>query len=469
MNDNKNENQESALKKAEDVLKDSGEVLEQTAKEGLQVAENAAYKVSETPPIKQAKNFWRDLGPGLTTGAADDDPSGIGTYSQSGARYGYQLLWLAPLTFPLMAIIQEMCARIGMVTGRGLAANIKKYYSRKVLYTVTILLLLANSFNIGADLGAMAKSTQLIFPGLPFWLLVVGFAAISLFLQIFISYQKYATYLKYLALILLVYVISAFVIKDFPWGEVLIETIVPSLNFSREQIILISGILGTTISPYLFFWETSQEVEEKISSGKVTIKARQEVDARQMKKMRLDVWTGMFFSNLVMFFIMAVCAATLFKNGIINIESAAEAASALKPLAGNYAFLLFALGIVGTGLLGIPILAGSASYAVSESFGWREGLYLRFRQGFYFYGVIIFSMLIGLGINFIGIDPIKALIYAAIANGLVAPLILIIIVMMANNKEIMNSHHNSRALKFIGWGIVSLMVVTGIATVISFF
>lgn len=453
MNKNNNQNEVNPFRKAEDVLRE-------VEREGIEAVEK---------PVRKAREFWHNLGPGLTTGAADDDPSGVGTYSQTGAQYGFHLLWLAPLTFPLMAIIQEMCARIGLVTGRGLAANIRRFFPKWVLYVVAILVLMANSFNIGADLGAMAKSAQLLAPYLPFWFLVVVFVVVSLFLQIFISYQKYARYLKYLALILLVYVATAFFIKDFPWKEVLINGLVPSLNFSKDQIILICGILGTTISPYLFFWETSQEVEEKISEGKVTLAARREVNKSEIRKMRTDVWVGMFFSNLVFFFIVAVCAATLFKGGITNINSAADAAAALEPLAGRYASLLFSVGIIGTGLLAIPILAGSASYAVSESFGWKEGLYLRFRQGIYFYGVIIFSMLIGLVLNFVGINPIKALIYAAVANGLVAPVILILIVMIASNRKIMNSHHNSPFVKFLGWAVVSLMIVAGIATIISFF
>ncbi|KKQ18292.1 MAG: Natural resistance-associated macrophage protein [Berkelbacteria bacterium GW2011_GWB1_38_5] len=465
MNKNDIQNEENTFQKAEDILVE----VEKEGKEGIKAVENAAHKVSEVTPVKQVKQFWHNLGPGLTTGAADDDPSGVGTYSQTGAKYGFQLLWLAVFTFPLMAIIQEMCARIGLVTGRGLAANIKKYFPQWVLYTVAILVLMANSFNIGANLGAMAKSTQLLAPYLPFWFLIIAFVLISLFLQIFISYQKYARYLKYLALILLVYVATAFFIKDFAWKEVLISGIVPSLNFSKDQIILICGILGTTISPYLFFWETSQEVEEKISEGKTTIAERQEIDKKEIRKMRTDVWVGMFLSNLVMFFIIAVTATTLFRNGIIDITSAADAAAALEPLAGRYASLLFSIGIIGTGLLAIPILAGSASYAVSETLGWKEGLYLRFRQGIYFYGVIIFSMLIGLLLNFVGINPIKALIYAAVANGLVAPVILILIVIIANNRKIMNSHHNSPFIKFLGWVVVALMVVAGIATIISFF
>lgn len=440
---------------------------------GAKVLEKATVQtakfVENVPPVKQARDFWHGLGPGLTTGAADDDPSGVATYSQQGAKYGFQLLWLAPLTFPLMAVVQEMCARIGLATGRGLAANIKKHFSKKVLFIVTVLLLVANSFNIGADLGGMAKASQLLVPWLPFWFLVVGFVVLSLVLQIFISYEKYAKYLKYLALTLLVYVLTAFTLKGFPWLEVLRHTVIPSLDFSKDQFILITGILGTTISPYLFFWETSQELEEKIAEGKTTITQRQKIDPKQLEKMRTDVWTGMFFSNLVMFFIVAVCGATLFKNGITDINSAADAAAALKPLAGEFSSLLFAVGIIGTGLLGIPILAGSASYAVSESLGWKEGLNYKFRQAIYFYGVIIFSMLIGLLLNFVGLDPIKALIYSAVGNGLVAPIILVLICIISGNKSIMNSHHNSRPVAIFGWAAAVLMIVTGIVTIYSFF
>lgn len=440
-------------------------------KEGAKLIEKEALKTAEfvknQPPIKQARDFWHGLGPGLTTGAADDDPSGVATYSQQGAKYGFQLLWLAPLTFPLMAVVQEMCARIGLTTGRGLAANIKKHFSRKVLFIVAILLLVANSFNIGADLGGMSKATQLLAPSLPFWFLVIFFVVISLTLQIFVSYAKYAKYLKYMALTLIVYIITSLVVKGFPWTEVLKHGFVPSLAFSKDQFILITGILGTTISPYLFFWETSQEVEEKISEGKTTILSRQEVGTKEIKKMRVDVWTGMLFSNMVMFFIVAVCGAVLFKNGITNISSAADAAAALKPLAGNYASLLFTIGILGTGLLGVPVLAGSASYAVSESFGWKEGLNQRLRKAAYFYGIIILSMVIGLVINFVGLDPIKALIYAAVINGLVAPIILVLIVLLSSRKSVMNNNTNGKITKFVGWFATAFMIVTGIITIYS--
>lgn len=440
-----------------------------TTKEVEKGAAKTAEFVENQPPFKQARHFWHRLGPGLTTGAADDDPSGVATYSQQGAKYGFQLLWLAPLTFPLMAVVQEICARIGLATGRGLAANIKKHFPKSVLYVTAFLLLMANSFNIGADLGGMAKATQLLAPSLPFWLLIFGFVILSLIMQIFISYAKYARYLKYLAVTLVVYIITAFTIKGFPWLEVLKHGITPTLSFSKEQFILITGILGTTISPYLFFWETSQEVEERKALGKDTITQRQEISHRDIRKMRTDVWSGMFFSNLVMFFIVAVCGATLFKSGITNINSAADAAAALKPLAGNYASLLFAIGIITTGLLGIPVLAGGASYAVSESLGWREGLNLRFRQAAYFYGMIIFSMLIGLLINFIGLDPIKALIYAAVFNGLVAPVVMVLIMILSGRGEVMNHWKNGPWAKTIGWLATGLMIITGLITIYSLF
>jgi len=366
-------------------------------------------------PLHEAKEYWEKLGPGLTTGAADDDPSGIGTYSQTGAAYGFQFLWTALFTFPLMAVVQEMCARIGLVTGRGLAANIRAHYPRWVLLLTTTLLFAANSFNIGADLGAMAKGGQLIAPHANFTWLLVGFTALSLGLQIFIPYQKYARYLKWLALVLFTYILSALSVH-LDWGAIVHSTFIPTFHFTKNEIILICGILGTTISPYLFFWQTSQEVEEEILDGKVTIAERRaETSDEDVKNMRIDVWSGMFISNVVMFFIIAACAATLYVYGITNITSASDAAEALRPIAGESAYLLFAIGIIGTGMLAVPILAGSASYALSESFGWKQGLYRRLRSAYAFYGVIIISMLVGLALNFAGIDPIKALIYSATA------------------------------------------------------
>lgn len=418
-------------------------------------------------PFKKAEEYWNTLGPGLTTGAADDDPSGIATYSQTGAQYGFSFLWLAAFTFPLMAIVQEMCARIGLVTGRGLAGNIRLHYPRWVLYACAFLLFAANAFNIGADLGAMAQATQLLIPRLGATVLVVFFAALSLILQIFTSYARYAKYLKWLTLILLSYVLTAFIVH-MDGRELLRHAFLPSFEFSPNAIFLLCGILGTTISPYLFFWQTSQEVEQEILKGKTTLKLRKsETTDREIKNMRIDIWSGMFFSNLVMFFIIVTCAATLYAHGITNIKTAAEAALALGPLAGRYAFLLFTLGIIGTGMLAVPVLAGSASYALSESFGWKHGLYYKFRQAYAFYGVIIVAMLVGLVINFTKLDPIKALIYSAVANGLVAPFVLVLIVQMCSNKKIMNGRASHPAITALGWLVTIVMILAGVATIAS--
>ena len=415
------------------------------------------------------KKYWKTLGPGLTTGAADDDPSGIATYSQMGASQGFGLIWLSLFTFPLMAVIQEMCARIGLVTGVGLAANIKKYYSKKILYFCTALLLFANVFNIGADLGAMAKGAQLIFPTLNFTFLIFLFAIFSLFLQIFISYKKYAKYLKYLTFVLLAYVISAFSVK-INWGEVLQNTIIPSFHFSKEVIILICAALGTTLSPYLFFWQSSQEVEEEILKGKKTVEMRRMNNTPQdMKNMRIDVWSGMFVSNLIMFFIIAASAATLFANGITNITSASEAAIALRPFAGDFAFMLFALGILGTGLLAIPVLAGSASYAISESFGWKTGLYRKLKQATSFYGVIIVAMALGIILNFIGLDPIKTLIYSTVLNGIISPFMIFFIIHLSGNENIMGNFKNKKMGNIFGWLTFALISLVGIGAIVSVF
>lgn len=414
--------------------------------------------------MKKGRDYWHMLGPGLTTGASDDDPSGIATYSQTGAQYGFQLLWLSIITFPLMSTIQEMCARIGLVTGRGLAGSIRMHFSKRALYVCTLLLFSANAFNIGADLGAMAKGAQLIRPSLNFPMLVVGFAVLSLGLQIFTPYARYARYLKWLAMVLLAYVASA-LMAHVNWGHALQSAAVPSIVWSKDQILLICAILGTTISPYLFFWQTSQEVEEKIMQGKTNIPLRRGASQEDVKSMRVDVWTGMILSNIVFFFIVAACGATLFPNGIHEITSAAQAAEALRPFAGNATLPLFAIGIIGTGLLAIPVLAGSTSYAMSESFLWKHGLYRNLRQAHAFYGIIIISMLVGLGLNFVGLDPIKALIYSAVANGIVAPIVLVFIVLISSNKHIMGEWVNKRSVTWVGWLVVALMTVSGAAAI----
>ena len=455
---------------SKNILEKSIEAPAQALQLGVEGGQKLSKKVPLTghDPLKKARNYWYLLGPGLTTGASDDDPSGIATYSQTGAQFGLGLIWLAAFTFPLMAVIQEMCARIGLVTGRGLAGNIKVHFGRKVLYISTIFLFAANTFNIGADIGAMAKSVQLLNPHINFTILVFGFSILILILQVFTPYVSYAKYLKWLALILFAYILSSLLAHP-NWGNVLSHAFIPHVTFTKTQILLICAILGTTITPYLFFWQTSQEVEEEISIGQKTIKSRMGSDKNEMKRMRADVWSGMFLSNLVMFFIIAACGSILFSHGVTNITSAAQAAEALRPFAGNATYLLFAVGIIGTGLLAIPVMAGASAYAISESIGKRQGLNTKLKQGSAFYGIIIISMIIGLCINFIGLDPIKALIYSAVANGIVAPIILVLIVLIARNEKIMGEWKNGKISGSLGWILTALMAVSGIAAIYTLF
>lgn len=441
------------------------ELLDRT----LTTTHDIGRRLNNDKTVQKTKDYWRTLGPGLTTGASDDDPSGIETYSQTGAQYGFQLLWLAAFTFPLMAVVQEMCARIGLVTGRGLAGNIRKHFPHRVLYICSLLLFAANTFNIGADLGAMAQGVKLVFPQWSASLLVVGFAIFMLGLQIFTPYERYARYLKWLAMVLLAYILSA-VLAHLHWSDVLKHAVVPSVSLGKQQILLICAILGTTISPYLFFWQTSQEVEDQIAQGKTTIAQRQEETTKQeIRSMRIDVWSGMLLSNLVMFFIIAACGALLFAHGITNITSAAQAAEALRPFAGSATYFLFAVGIIGTGMLAIPVLAGASSYAIAESLRKQGSLSKKLEQAYAFYGVIIISMLVGLGINFVGINPVKALIYAAVANGLVAPIVLVLILIISSNRKIMGEWANGPVAKTIGWLATLLMAASGIAAIVSLF
>lgn len=427
-------------------------------------------QAANNPVLRKSKRYWHMLGPGLTTGASDDDPSGIATYSQTGAQFGFQFLWLSVWTYPLMGVVQEMCARIGLVTGRGLAGNIRVFYPKRILYICTGLLFMTNAINIGANLGAMAKAVQLLNPNLNFGMIVVAFTFLSLFLQIFTPYVRYAKYLKWLALVLFSYVLSS-LLANLNWAEIIPKAFIPDLDFSKDSLIILCAILGTTISPYLFFWQTSQEVEEQILQGKTTLRARQAATpAADVKSMRVDVWSGMFLSNLVMFFIIAACGGILHANGVTEIISAAQAAEALRPFAGNATFFLFAIGIIGTGMLAIPVLAGASSYALAESLHWKEGLYRKLGQESYaFYGIIIISMLIGLGINFLGIDPIKALIYAAVANGITAPIILFLIVRLSSNHKIMGRWVNKRYVTRIGWITTGVMTVAGVAAIWALF
>jgi NRAMP (natural resistance-associated macrophage protein)-like metal ion transporter len=438
------------------------------------IERESLQKEPEIPTIKketlleEGEDYIKKLGPGLITGAADDDPSGIATYSQTGAQFGTGLLWLSVWTLPFMITIQEMCARIALVTGNGLAANIKHSYRKEIIHVVTILLLIANTFNIGANLGVMAKAVQLIRPGLSFTFLVILIGVICLTLPVIIPYKKYARYLKWLVITLFSYIITGFIIH-MDWQALFHDSIIPHITFSKDQILLITAILGTTISPYLFFWQTSQEVEEEITDGKMTVHSRRGTNLGEIKKMRTDIWTGMFLSNTIMFFIIAVCANTLYVNGIHNIDTASDAALALLPFAGSFATLLFSIGIIGTGLLAVPVLASSTSYAISESFGWKEGLYRRFKKAKAFYLVIIFSILVGIVTNFIGLHPIKTLIYSAIANGIIAPVIIIFIVHISNSHKIMGHYKNSKAQKIIGFLTIFLMSIASVATIISIF
>jgi len=456
------------MKKHKNVIQKTAEV----PAEALAITVIASKRVTAAIPggkmLRKGKDYWHMLGPGLTTGASDDDPSGVLTYSQTGAQFGFRFLWLSFWTFPLMATVQEMCARIGLVTGRGLAGNIRIHFSKRMLYLCTALLFAANAFNIGADLGAMAKAVQLLNPHLAFAPIVIGLTVLSLGLQIFTPYIRYAKYLKWMALVLLAYILSAFLAHP-NWHAVLQNSFTPKLSFNKEEVLLVCAILGTTISPYLFFWQTSQEVEEQILMGKTTVHLRRPTDAKDVKSMRTDVWSGMLLSNLVMFFIIAACGSILFPHGVTHIQSAAQAAEALRPFAGNATYFLFAIGIIGTGMLAIPVLAGSSSYALAESFRWREGLYRNLDQAYAFYGVIIISMLVGLGINFIGLDPIKALIYAAVGNAVVAPIILLLIVLMSSNKKLMGRWANKRWSTVVGWFTVLLMSAAGIAAIVSVF
>lgn len=409
--------------------------------------------------IKKVGSSWRRiffrLGPGLITGASDDDPSGIATYSQSGAAFGFTQLWAPLYTLPFMVVVQEMCGRIGLVTGRGLAAVISQYYSRWILYGCVGLLLIANTVNIGADLGAMASVVELLVGGeFVIWLLLI--TAATLCLEIFVSYKVYARYLKYLTLSLFAYVITAFMVGA-NWRDIFLFITVPSFSFHPTYLMGIVALLGTTISPYLFFWQASEEVEEEVARHKLTAMdvGVPKFNNKDIRVMRLDTVVGMIFSNVIMLFIMITAAGSFGAHGIATINTAAEAAEALRPLAGTFTFFLFALGILGTGLLAVPVLAGSVSYAVAETIGWRSGLYNKFSEAHGFYGVITVATLVGLIVNFVGVPPFAMLYYTAVLNGVIAPILLIVIVHIASNKKIMGQHTS-------GW----FSMVTGVATVV---
>lgn len=449
--------------------KTSVEIFAAAPAVALDLAVREAERIVPTKKFAKKTNaYWKALGPGLTTGASDDDPSGIATYSQTGAQFGFNFLWTAGFTFPLMATVQEMCARIGIVTGRGLAGNIRLHFSKRILFLSAWLLFMANAFNIGANIGAMGKAAQLLVPSLNFHFMVVFFTALSLGIQVFYNYAKLARYLKWLALVLFAYIASA-LLANIDWVNVLQQAVVPHIGFGKDEIIILCAILGTTISPYLFFWQTSQEVEDEISRGKKLLKSRQGSNLKDIWRMRFDVWVGMLLSNVVMFFIIASSAAILHANGVTEITSAAQAAEALRPFAGEATYFLFALGIIGTGLLALPVLAGSSAYALAEAYHWKEGLSKPLNKAYSFYGAIIVSMLVGMSINFTSLNPFKALVYAGVANGIVAPIVLTLTVLLASNRKVMGKWVNGPVSTIVGWVTVALMTVVGLAAMYAMF
>lgn len=401
----------------------------------------------------------RQLGPGLITGAADDDPSGIGTYSIAGAQFGLRLLWLSPVCLPLMIVVQEMCGRIAAITGEGLAAVIKKHYPRWILWGSVLLLFGANTINVWADLNVMAASTQMLF-GMPSWLWLTIITAGTIALEILVPYRTYVRYLKWLCLALLAYVITVFLPKvHVPWGEVARSMFVPHWSMSAPFIMTVVGFVGTTISPYLFFWQAGETVEEEIAEGKETEPGPRvtPVTESDIRRMRADTVVGMIASQGVTFFIVICTAATLHTRGITNLETAQDAARALLPL-GAAAYWLFTLGIIGTGLLAIPTLAGSVAYAVAETFGWRYGLYRRFKRARAFYYTIAAVILIAYLMNFVrSISPVKGLLYTAVINGVVAPPLIVLLLLMCNNPKIVGKRVNPLWMDILGWITVVLM------------
>jgi NRAMP (natural resistance-associated macrophage protein)-like metal ion transporter len=414
------------------------------------------------------------LGPGVITGAADDDPSGIATYSQAGAKYGLGMLWMTLFLLPAMIVIQEMCARIGLLSGNGLAALIKKKYTTKIVYPISGLLLIANTINIGADLGAMSASVRIIFPDVPLVVTSLLFSVFIIIAKIFIPYHKYVKVLKYLVLSLFAYVITAIIVG----GNIsqIFFTIIPSISFSSDYAIMFVAVIGTTISPYLLFWQTSEEAEEDVAKHRIKEigKGKPKVSQREIMSMKEDIGIGMFFSQFIMWSIIVTSAGSLYFSGITNVQTADQAASALEPLvksfpnSGQIAKVIFAFGIIGTGLLAIPVLSASSAFALSDTFGWKEGLEKKFSQAKSFYSVIIASTLIGVWITFSYINPIQALILAAVINAVVTVPILFIVMRLANDKKILEDKVNSRLSNIIGWFTFAIMTASVIVMFLSF-
>jgi NRAMP (natural resistance-associated macrophage protein)-like metal ion transporter len=425
------------------------------------------------PPANRLEALLRRLrehplsrvGPGLITGVADDDPSGIATYSQAGAQFGLNMLWTMPIAFPLMAAIQLMCARIGRVTGKGLAANIKDAFSPAVLRIVVILLLVANVLNIAADIAAMGEVAELV-GGLSRYVMTPVFVAFTLVLQIFVPYHRYVWFLKWLTLSLLAYAAVLFTVH-VPWHEVALRTFWPHLDFNADAATVVVGVFGTTISPYLFFWQASEEVEDmRGKRGAAALLNDSAAAPEELRRISWDTWTGMLYSDATAYFIILATAVTLNVAGITDIETAAQAASALRPLAGDFAYLLFALGILGVGLIGVPVLAGSAAYALSEAAGWKSGLELKAQDARGFYGVIAVSVLGGLAIQYSPISPMKALFWSAVINGVVAVPLMVVIILLVSRKSVMGAYTSSRPIVLLGWIATAIMGAAAIRMIV---
>jgi NRAMP (natural resistance-associated macrophage protein)-like metal ion transporter len=417
-------------------------------------------RISSSAPARIVK-ILKLLGPGLITGAADDDPSGIATYSSVGAQFGYAMLWTMPFIYPFMTAIQEISARIGRVTGRGIAGNLRRYYSRWLLYSIVALLLFANVINLGADIGAMGAAVNLLIGG-PAWLYCVVTAGVSVTLQILVPYRKYTRVLKWLTVSLLAYVATVFVVR-VDWQKAIQGTFWPQISLTPNYLQALVAVFGTTISPYLFFWQSSEEVEEMQSDPKKkALKQAPRQGETQLQRIRLDTYTGMAFSNLIAYFIILTVAVTLKANGKTGIDSAAQAAEALRPIAGQFAFLLFSLGIIGTGLLALPVLAGSAAYAMGEAFNWPVGLGHKARKAKAFYAVIGLATLVGLLLNFVGINPIQALVWSAIINGITAAPIMGLMMFMASSRKVMGKFVLPSYLKIFGWLATLIMALAAL-------
>lgn len=415
-------------------------------------------------PPSHIRRFFAELGPGLITGAADDDPSGISTYSVTGAAFGFAQLWTVFFAFPLMTAVQIMCARLGLVSGQGLAGVLRRRYPKWVLLVACTLLAVANTVNIGADLGGMAEAMEMM-TSVPSLIWLPVFAGLIVGLLIWSSYRHIARVFKWLTLVLFAYVAAAFMAHP-KWNEVLRATFVPHIEWNANYIATFVAILGTTISPYLFFWQAAQEVEEERAKGRKTVRARRGATEEELRAARTDVLTGMVFAGVVMYFIILTTGATLYSQGHRDIETARQAAEALRPLAGNGAYLLFTLGLVGTGMLGIPALAGSAAYAVAEAMHWRGSLNDRPRMATKFYGVLAASVALGLALNLLKVNAVRMLFYAAVINGVLAPPLIVLVTMLTSDKKVMGDRINPPLLKWLGWATAFVMTAATIAMIV---